>query len=127
MSTAGARGGASVAGEGEMEDHAEMEEDSTSNVPMLAAGGTFIAGTADATVTEAKHSTKRHRVAEDASEDLLNQHIQEYGLVSPERAKNVAWCFFRNPLAWWKQHEHLFPTLSRLARRYWQPQPRPAL
>ena len=23
-----------------------------------------------------------------------------------------------NPLAWWKQHGHLFPTLSRLARRY---------
>ena len=85
MSTAGARGGASVAGEEEMEDHAEM----------LAAGCTVIAGTADATVTEARHSTKRHRVAEDASEDLLNLHIQEYGLVSPERAKNVAWCFFR--------------------------------
>ncbi len=68
-----------------MEDHAEM----------LAAGGTFIAGTADATVTEPWHSTKRHRVAEDPSEDLLNRHIQEYGLVSPEWAKNVAWCFFR--------------------------------
>jgi hypothetical protein len=23
-----------------------------------------------------------------------------------------------NPLAWWKQHGHLLPTLSRLARRY---------
>jgi hypothetical protein len=23
-----------------------------------------------------------------------------------------------NPLPWWKQHGHLFPTLSRLARRY---------
>ena len=23
-----------------------------------------------------------------------------------------------NPLVWWKQHGHLFPTLSRLARRY---------
>ena len=23
-----------------------------------------------------------------------------------------------SPLAWWKQHGHLFPTLSRLARRY---------
>ncbi len=23
-----------------------------------------------------------------------------------------------NPLQWWKQHGHIFPTLSRLARRY---------
>ena len=23
-----------------------------------------------------------------------------------------------NPLTWWKQHRHLFPTLSRLVRRY---------
>ena len=52
MSTAGAAGGASTAGEEEMEDDAEMEDDSSSNVPMLAAGGTFIAGTADGTVTE---------------------------------------------------------------------------
>ena len=25
----------------------------------------------------------------------MNRHIQESGLVSPERAKNVVWCFFR--------------------------------
>jgi hypothetical protein len=40
----GAPGGASTEGQEEMEDHAEMEEDSTSNVSMLAADGTFIAG-----------------------------------------------------------------------------------
>jgi hypothetical protein len=54
-----------------MEDHEEMEEDSTSNVPMLAAAGTFIAGTADSTVTQARHSTKRYRAAENMSEDLF--------------------------------------------------------
>ena len=78
-----------------MEEHAEMEEDSTSRVPMLAVGGTFIAGTSDAPVAAARYSTKRHRASEDVSEDLLNRHIQEYGLVSPERAKNVVWFFFR--------------------------------
>ncbi len=94
MST-GAPGGASTAGEDDMEDDAEMEDDSTSNVPMLAAGGTFIAGTADGTVTEARYSSKRHRAAENMSEDLLNRRIQEYGLVSPERAKNLVWYFFK--------------------------------
>ncbi len=42
MSTRGVQGGESVVEE-EMEDHEEMEEDSTST-----AGGTFIADTADA-------------------------------------------------------------------------------
>jgi hypothetical protein len=37
------RGGASAEGEEEMEDHVEMEQDSRSNVAMLAARGTFIA------------------------------------------------------------------------------------
>ena len=40
------------------EDHEDMQEDSTNNVQMLAARGTFIAGTADGTVTEARDSTK---------------------------------------------------------------------
>jgi hypothetical protein len=29
------------------------------------------------------------------SEDLLNRQIQDYGLVSPERAKNFVWSFFK--------------------------------
>ena len=78
-----------------MEDREEMEVESTSNVPMLAAGGTFIAGTADTTVTEVRHSTKRHRACENVSEDLLNRRIQDYGLFCPERAKNLVWCFFQ--------------------------------
>ena len=57
MST-GARGGELEEGDEEMEDHVEMEEDSTSNVPMLAASGTFIPGTADGTVTGARHSSE---------------------------------------------------------------------
>jgi len=69
---AGAQGRASGAGGEEMEDREEMEAESTSNVPMLAADGTFIAGTADTTVTEVRHSTKRHRACENVSEDLLN-------------------------------------------------------
>jgi hypothetical protein len=48
--------------EEEMEDHEEMEEDSNSNVPMLAPRGTFIPDTKDGTVTGARHSAKRHRV-----------------------------------------------------------------
>jgi len=95
MSTTGVRGGSSEVGEEEMEEHVEMEQDSTSNVAMLAARGTFIAGTADGTNTEARQSTKRHRAAEHLSEDLLNRHIQDYGLVSPEQAKNFVWCFFQ--------------------------------
>ena len=94
MST-GARGGDLGEGNEEMQDHVEMEEDSTSNVPMLAASGTFIAGTADGTVTGARHQAKRQRAAVNVSEDLLNRQIQDYGLVSPERAKNVVWCFFK--------------------------------
>ena len=95
MSTAGVQGRASGAGGEEMEDREEMEVESTSNVPMLAAGGTFIAGTADTTVTEVRHSTKRHRACENVSEDLLNRRIQDYGLFCPERAKNLVWCFFQ--------------------------------
>ncbi len=34
---------------------------------------------------------------------------------------------WRTPLAWWKQHRHLFPTLSRLARRYFPTPVRPSL
>ena len=96
MST-GARGGDLGEGNEEMQDHVEMEEDSTSNVPMLAASGTFIAGTTDVTVkvTETRHHAKRQRAAVHVSEDLLNRQIQDYGLVSPERAKNVVWCFFK--------------------------------
>jgi hypothetical protein len=76
-------------------DYTEMEKDSTSNVPIVTTDGTFITGTPDVTVTESRYSTKRHRVTENVSDDLLNRHIQEYGLVSPERAKNVLWYFFR--------------------------------
>ena len=95
MSTGGATGGASTAGEEELEDDAEMEDDSTSNVSMLATGGSFITGTADGTVSEARYSSKRHRTAENMSEDLLNRRIQDYGLVSPERAKHLVWYFFK--------------------------------
>ena len=95
MSTAGATGGASTAGEEEIEDDAEMEDDSTSKVSMLPAGGTFIAGTTDGTVSEVRYSSKRYHTAENMSEDLLNRHIQDYGLVSPERAKNLVWYFFK--------------------------------
>ena len=77
-----------------MEEDAEMGEDSTSRVSMRAAGGTFIAGTADAPVATAR-ATKRHRASENVSEDLLNRQIQVHGLVSPERAKNNVWFFFR--------------------------------
>ena len=91
MITAGAQGRASGAGGEEMEDREEMEAESTSNVPMLAAGGTFIAGTADTTVTEVRYSTNRHRACENVSDDLLNRHIQDYGLFCPERAKNLVW------------------------------------
>ena len=73
----------------------EMEEDSSSTVAMPAARGTFIAGTADGTVTEARNSTKRQRTTEKVSEDLLNRHIQDYGLVCPEGAKNLVWSYFK--------------------------------
>jgi len=94
MST-GAPGGASTTGEEEMEDDGEMEDDSSSNVSMLVSDGTFIVGTTDGTVTEVRQSRKRLRAAENMSEDLLNRHIQDYGLVSPERAKNLVWYFFK--------------------------------
>ncbi len=72
-----------------------MGEDSTSRVSMLAAGGTFIAGTADALVATARATKHRKNASEHVSEDLLNRQIQVHGLVSPERAKNVVWFFFR--------------------------------
>ena len=77
MSTTGARGGASVAGDEEMEDQVKMEETSTSNVAMLPGRGTFMAVTADGTVTQARDSTNRHRDAVNVSEDLLNRLIQD--------------------------------------------------
>ena len=54
-----------------MEDHVEMEQDSTSNVTMLTVHGTFMTDTADGTVTETRNSTKCHRSAENVSEDTL--------------------------------------------------------
>ena len=38
---------------------------------------------------------KRQRTTVKVSEDVLNRQIQHYGLVSPERVKNVVWCFFK--------------------------------
>jgi len=35
------------------------------------------------------------RSAVSVSEDLLNRQIQDYGLVSPERATKFVWCFFK--------------------------------
>jgi hypothetical protein len=58
MSTGGAQGGESGTGEKEMEDHEEMEEDPTSNVPMITTNGAFIVGTTDDTVTQSRNSTK---------------------------------------------------------------------
>ena len=57
MSAGSAQGGASGVDEEEMEEEMEIEEGSSSTVAMPAARGTFIAGTADGTVTEARHST----------------------------------------------------------------------
>jgi hypothetical protein len=85
----GGRGGVYAAGEEEIQDHVEIEEDSTGTVPILPARGTFIGVTADGTVTEARYSTNRYRAAENMSEDLLNRHIQDYGLVSPEKSCTV--------------------------------------
>jgi hypothetical protein len=48
-----------------MEDHVEMERHSRSNVAMLEARGTFIAGTAAVPVTEARYSTKLVQQAHD--------------------------------------------------------------
>jgi hypothetical protein len=36
-----------------------------------------------------------YHTAENMSEDLLNRHNQDYGLVSPERTKNLVWYFFK--------------------------------
>jgi hypothetical protein len=74
MST-GTRGGVSEVCDEEMEEHTEMEEDSTSNVAMLEATGTFIVGTTDGTVAEARHDTKRQRTVVNVSADFLNRHI----------------------------------------------------
>ncbi len=68
-----------------------MEEDSTSKVPMLPARGTFIVGTTNGTVTQVRHCEKSQRTVMNVSVDFLNRQIQDYGLVSPERAKNVVW------------------------------------
>ena len=93
--SAGGSGGASGAREEEMEEEMEIEEDSSRTVAMPAARGTFMAGTADGTVSEARNSQKRQRTAVNVSEDLLNRQIHEYGLVSPERAKNLVWSYFK--------------------------------
>ena len=69
--SAGGSGGASGAREEEMEEEMEMEEDSRRTVTMPAPHGTFIAGTADATVTQVRHSTKRYHTTENMSEDLF--------------------------------------------------------
>ncbi len=80
--SSGSSGGASGAREEEMEEVMEIEEGSNRTVSIPAARGTFIAGTADGTVTEVRNSQKRQRTAVNVSEDLLNRQIQDYGLVS---------------------------------------------
>jgi hypothetical protein len=77
-----------------MEEEMEMEEDSSSTVSMPVVRCTFIAGTVDGTVTEVRNSQKHQRTAVNVSEDLLNRQIQDYGLVCPERAKNLVWSYF---------------------------------
>ena len=77
MITTGARGGAFVSGDEEMEDQVKMEETSTSNVVMLPGHGTFMSGTADDTVTQVRDSVKCHRATVNVSEDLLNRLIQD--------------------------------------------------
>ena len=91
----GSSGGASRAREEEMEEEMEVEEGSSRTVAMPATRGTFIAGTADGTVTEARNSQKHQRAAVNVCEDLLNRQIQDYGLVTPERAKNLVWSYFK--------------------------------
>ena len=83
--------GAYVSGYEEMEDNEGMEEDSTINVKMLVGHGTFIVDTTDGTVTDTSHRPKVQRPVVKVSEDVLNRQIQDYGLVSPERVKNVVW------------------------------------
>ena len=75
--TGSVRGGSSEAGDEEMEDQVEMEETSTSNVGMLPGRGTFMEGTTDGTVTQARDSARRHRTVVNVSEDLLNRRIQD--------------------------------------------------
>ena len=41
----------------------------------------------------------------------IRQYITHSSYTNPVKLEN-------NTLAWWKQHGHLFPTLSQLARRY---------
>jgi hypothetical protein len=95
MSTLGTQGGESTVGEEEMQDHIEMEEDSSSNVSILEPHGTFMVDIQDGMVSGVRYSTKCHRVVVNVSEDLLNRLIQDYRLVSPERVKNVVWSFFK--------------------------------
>jgi hypothetical protein len=93
--SAGSSGGASGSREEEMEEEMEIEEGSNRTVSMPAARGTFMAGTADGTVSEGRNSQKRQSTPVNVSEDLLNRQIHEYGLVSPERAKNLVWSYLK--------------------------------
>jgi hypothetical protein len=83
-------------GDEEMEDHEEMEEDSTSNVKILETHGTCIYGNGhDRRYGYRKVYTKSQLPPVNVSEDSLNQQIQDYVLVSSERTKNVVWWFFK--------------------------------
>ncbi len=72
----------------------EGEKDSISNVRMDAGQGTFIAGTGDPTVAAVRAASKK-TYAVMVKEDMLHKRISEYGLVSPARAQNPVWCFFK--------------------------------
>ena len=61
----------------------------------LPSESTFITGTADGTVTEARNTKNRQSTVVNVSEDLLNRQIQDYGLVCPERGKNLVWSYFQ--------------------------------
>ena len=89
----------------DMEGVEEGEEDSISNVRMDTGQGTFIPGTGDPTVAAVRAVSKK-TYAVMVKEDMLYKRISEYGLVSPARAQNPVWCFFKK-YGYKKNQDHL--------------------
>ena len=74
------------------DDEAMQEQSETT---MDQSQGTFIAGTAEPTVNGTRTAAQKTVRTAFLNEDALNRRIADYGLISPVKAKNVVWHFFR--------------------------------
>ena len=75
-----------------MEDEENLREGGLGRLDQDCGNGRGSVNFHDDTVREVRVSSKQKHTSVKVTEDLLNRRIQVYGLVTPERSKNVVLC-----------------------------------